>query len=292
MPPDRSPPTLAPRAERTHGRGEGDADPRRVARAAAPGHSTRPGAAAGADTVVEGRAPAPPPAPPAAWAPARDVGREEHLQYLVRLRRMYVLGCFVWSAFGALDLLMIRYVAPAPVGLFLAYRAIGLATLGAVAWRLGRRPEPSPTLLRVFDAAGFVVTAALVSLMCLHLGGIASPYWAGVAVILAARGGLTFDHWRRSAWQYGLVAAPYPLVCVGAAAFSDPVRRQFGDPVALALFVQNLCFLGGVTLLMFYGGHSVWILRRHLFESRSVGRYRLGWGPAGWGRSGRPATGT
>jgi eukaryotic-like serine/threonine-protein kinase len=53
------------------------------------------------------------------------------------------------------------------------------------------------------------------------------------------------------------------------------LAAQFSDPQMLGRFIENLCYLAGTTLLLVYGGHTVWRLRRQVFEARTIGRYEL-----------------
>jgi serine/threonine-protein kinase len=57
--------------------------------------------------------------------------------------------------------------------------------------------------------------------------------------------------------------------------FAARMGAQLRDPSALAGFALNQIFLFSAAAMTLAGGHMMWALRRQVFETRSLGRYRL-----------------
>ncbi|MBV8761785.1 MAG: serine/threonine protein kinase, partial [Deltaproteobacteria bacterium] len=122
----------------------------------------------------------------------------------------------------------------------------------------------------VFPFSGFAI-----SLLALRMGGIASPYAMVVCVgILVLVGALPLP-WRRGAVLAGSTVLVYPLTLLAATAFDDRIGAQLRDPVARDQFIVFVLTLAAGAVCVTWAGHVLWSLRRSVFESRNLGRYRL-----------------
>jgi len=207
--------------------------------------------------------------------PERAVREAEHEAATERLKQALRIGLLVWAATGLLDWWVVQFIGAGSLRRLLLLRALGLPVGVAVLARLGRPTPPSRGWLRFMDVAVFSQASLLVSVMCLHLGSIASPYATGIVLILVARGATMFDHWRTGIWLLGVPALSYPAVMMVAGLLFPDVRAQFTDPHRLGLFGVNLTFIATGWLLLTTAGNFVWNVRREAREPRRIGRYRL-----------------
>jgi serine/threonine-protein kinase len=120
-----------------------------------------------------------------------------------------------------------------------------------------------------------MILSALISVSCIEFGGIVSPLILGVMLVLMGRGAMVTDRWQKAAIPIGLIAITHPATLVAMALFDDPMAAQFRDPTALAGFALHQMFLFGAAAVTLTGGHMTWTLRRQIFETRALGRYRL-----------------
>jgi len=194
---------------------------------------------------------------------------------VLRLRRACTVGVVAWPAFGLVDWFVVEFVHPGRLWLYLVLRAMGiLPLLLSVVVMYGRR-MPGPALLRWTDAGTCTILSALVSVSCIEFGGIVSPLVLGVILVLMGRAALVTDSWKRAIVPIGLIAITHPATLVAMAMFDGPMGAQFRDPTALAGFALNQMFLFAAAAVTLTGGHMTWTLRRQVFETRSLGRYRL-----------------
>ncbi len=201
--------------------------------------------------------------------------RDEHVSAVLRLRRACAVGVVAWPAFAVVDWFIVTFVHPGRLWFYLLLRAIGLLPLLlAVVICYGRR-LPSPAAVRWVEAGGATVLSYLVSLSSIEYGGLTSPLVLGVVIILLARAAIIADRWQRAIVPIGFIAFAHPLAMASLAAFDPRVAAQFHDGAALASFVLNEMFLSAAAALTLVGGHMIWSLRRQVFETRSLGRYRL-----------------
>jgi serine/threonine-protein kinase len=152
---------------------------------------------------------------------------------------------------------------------------VSVSALIFAVWLRLRRDPVSPAFLRGTDLLMLCATAGSTAGLCLVSGGLLSPYAAMIPVVLLGRGVLIPDHWRRGLWQLGVPAFLYPAILLGAAPFSAEIAAQLRDPAALGVLAFNLSVVLGAWGLLVVAGHRVWALRRQVFESRNIGRYRL-----------------
>ncbi len=205
----------------------------------------------------------------------RALERSEHSASVHRLRQALRIGIGVWLAHCALDSWVVQFAGAGSLKYFLGLRFVGGAA-GFAALRALRGPAlPSPRALAWIDLSIFTLVAVLVSFMCVSFNGIASPYAAGLIVILVARGATTLAPWRRGAWLFGIPALSYPVTMLVASVFDVRIAAQFRDPVLLGSFITSLFILATSWLLLTGGGDFAWRLRREALEARNVGRYKL-----------------
>ena len=205
----------------------------------------------------------------------RAIRNTERAAYADRLKQAIQLGLFIWTAAALLDGWVVHFVGVGSLSRLLWLRAAGLVVGVAAYARLRRSTRPSLNALRVMDLAAFTCPAVLLAMMCVHLGGIASPYATGMIVILVARGATASDRGPAGAWLFGAPALAYPAVMIAASCLYPDVRAQFSNPRALGLFGVSLTLLAMTWFSLTVGGNFVWRLRREMLEARRIGRYEL-----------------
>lgn len=202
-------------------------------------------------------------------------GVEDHEDRLRRTRRVAIIAVAAWTLFAVIDWYIVAFLAPGRLWFYLSLRGIGMVTLLGFTFVVFASKEPSSLLLRVSDTTVSVVLSALITVSCLEFGGIESPLAMGVMLILLCRSFAFLDHWKRSIVPFGLVVISYPLTLLGMALVWDRIAVQFGDSRAVAAFFLNLMFVTGAGGMAVAGGHMVWTLKRQLYNSRALGRYKL-----------------
>jgi len=203
------------------------------------------------------------------------VEREEQFSTVLRLRRACAVGVVAWPAFGLVDWFVVTYVHPGRLWLYLAARAAGLLPLLVSVMVMYGRRTPGAALIRWTDAVTCFSLSALVTLTCVESGGLSSPLVLGVLLILLGRAAIMADRCGRALLPIGLIAIAYPATLGAVALLHEPLAAQFRDPVSLGRFALNLIFLSGAVAVTLVGGHMMWALRRQVFETRSLGRYKL-----------------
>jgi serine/threonine-protein kinase len=203
------------------------------------------------------------------------VERDEHVAQVLRLRKAAFLALIAWPMFAAVDWFIVEFVHPGRLEVYLGLRAVGLFLLLVAIAMIHGRKMPSRRRLYVIDVLGCTVASALISISSLEFNGITSPLALGVVTVIVCRSAVFSQHWKRSILPIGLAALAYPATLGILAVYSPMIAAQFRDPQELASFFLNLLFVLSAAGITISGGHVVWALRRQVFESRSLGRYRL-----------------
>ncbi|HEY5960645.1 MAG TPA: serine/threonine-protein kinase [Polyangiaceae bacterium] len=205
----------------------------------------------------------------------RRIEREELVSDTLRLRWLSVVGAGVWVAFGIDDWLNSRFVEPLDLYYFWTIRAVALVPILYVVGRLRSRRKMSRVVFMLHDIGIFCVLQASMSLMCIRFHGITSPLFSGLLVALIARSSILAAPWKRGLLTLGVPLLMYPTVFGIAGIVLPEIRRQFLNSPELATFTRHLFVLSASLGICVWGGHGNWALRRQLFETRNIGRYRL-----------------
>jgi hypothetical protein len=205
----------------------------------------------------------------------RAVGEDERHTYTERLRVGLLAALFLWLAFGVIDWLVATYIVHGSLLTYWGIRGGGLAILTVALLRLHTPPSPSLRQLYLLDTLVVLSIAGCISLMCLQYSGIASPYAHGISLILVGEGVLIQKPWRRAITASSMVALSFPVVMLIAATVDDRIAAQLNDPRTVAIFIQNVLFVFATATFTLIGSHITWALRRKVFETRTIGRYRL-----------------
>jgi len=202
------------------------------------------------------------------------IARHQHAAEVMRARSILAVAFTLWLAVGLpIDLGFHDAIGRGPLAFVVGVRIASSAYQFGVLALLYRRLSPRVSTLLI--ASVFPVSGLGASLLALGMGGIASPYAMVVCVgILVLVSAMPLP-WRRGALLAGVTIAIYPVTMFVAAAFDDGVAAQLRDPVARGYFVVFALTLFAGAVCVTWAGHVLWSLRRSVFESRNLGRYRL-----------------
>lgn len=151
-------------------------------------------------------------------------------------RAMLWMGLFLYPAFGVLDWLR----APDQLHILWTTRVILVAV---TAWMLWFRHRPAYARRPDFWSAAYLAFGGLgISLMTVYMGGLASPYYAGLSLLVCA-GGLLF------VWPASVVVPTNAAIVAGWGLLNLALAP---DPSLLA-GVSNLFFLAATALIISVG---------------------------------------
>lgn len=194
---------------------------------------------------------------------------------VARMRTLVPASAVGWIAFFSLDLVVALWVFPTDVLPFFLLRLAGLTVLLTAGFVLRKVAEPSPALLTALDTSMMVATAGCLSLMGLFAGGVASPYHAFVVLVLLGRAAVLPHRWQEGMWRLAIPALVDPLVLGVASLLVPSIGAQWLDPAARGTYVFYAALLIGAWTLVVLGSHHAWALRRQVFASRNLGRFKL-----------------
>ncbi len=201
--------------------------------------------------------------------------RSEHYSNVLRVRRLAVLSSIAWPLFGLVDAFIVLAVHPGRYWVYLACRLAGVLAFTPAIVRVCSEPRPSPKLLRALELYVTIGMIVLIAIPTIEFRGLESPLILGAIVVVVARAVVTAEHWKQGIGPSVLLFTAYGFVTVLLTALSPVNRHQLTDSGAVATFALYQLFFGAVILMTLLGGNAVWELRRQVFESRSLGRYRL-----------------
>lgn len=204
---------------------------------------------------------------------ANSVRREEFLHYRTKLRAGTAFGFFVYLFFLSTDYL-IAEISGVPfwhvARIRLAVQLLFSLPIVAIQWF-----ELSERQFRVAEVLTYCLAASGVSVMCVETGGLTSVYFGGVMLTLVARSAFVSEHWRKTLLPTAAIVLPYPAILLSASFFRAEIAAQLGEKKAVILFLMQNSFIVCSAVLSVWAGHQVWALRRKIYESRALGRYRL-----------------
>ncbi len=205
----------------------------------------------------------------------RRVEQEELVSDVLRLRWLSLGGAVAWLLFAVQDWMVATIGGRGRLSWYWGVRLVGLVPIGMAFWRLRNPRGFTRRSFLALDIGIFCIIQAGIAFMCLEYGGISSRYFLGVLVALIARTSALAAPWQRGVAIIGVPLSVFPTFMLISALFVPEVSRQFADKNELSIFVQNL-FVSAVSgAICVWGGHGAWAIRRQLFETRSIGKYRL-----------------
>jgi serine/threonine-protein kinase len=200
---------------------------------------------------------------------------EETSDRLQRLRKAVIIAVLAWPVFGLVDWFIVSFVAHGRLWFYLTLRAIGLVILLVAVLQIYAKKTPSSLRLRVLDCVTASLLTILITTSCLEFGGISSPLAMGVVVVILCRSYVFIDHWKRGIIPVGLIVLSYPLTLLVMGVITPTIGDQFADSRAVATFLLNLMFVTTAGAIAVSGSHLIWQLKKQLYNSRALGRYKL-----------------
>lgn len=201
------------------------------------------------------------------------IEREELESYRTRIRAASSVGFFVYLLFGITDYLVARIAGTSFWGIFslrLLFEALIGIPIACILWLQLSREK-----LRALDALAYGTAATGVAVMCIPTGGVESDYYAGIMLVHVCRSAFLSEHWKQALLPSLLIVLPYPVVLVGGAFLYPSLAAQLASTEGIFQFTVQLLFILSNAVLVGWAGHAVWSLRRKVYESRALGRYRL-----------------
>ncbi len=199
----------------------------------------------------------------------------EHTTSVARLRWLLPWSALLWLGFFFVDFVVATWVSPSPLIDYAVIRAVGVVPILGSWLVLRQLDAPSPRLMVGLDLTMMISASASLSAICVLAGGLTSPYNAYVPLVLIGRAAVLPSHWREAIWRLGIPALVNPAVLVLAAFAQPTVSAQWASAPGRGTYFFYFMLLSGTWLLLVIGGHHAWALRRQVFASRSIGRYRL-----------------
>ena len=192
-----------------------------------------------------------------------------------RLRIICLFGVIIVPAFFVMDVVHATWAGhDVPLGTFVVLRlAFSVYYLGmyVLLWRFSLAERG----LTIVEWVLFPPLCVFTSVLGLWTGGIASPYYAGVILIILARCLLVPGGLLRAAAIVLACWWAYPL-SVGIAAWVSPeVAAQFDSAADLGLFVANNLFVAFSIVLSLIGAGVVNRLQLREYRLHRIGRYRI-----------------
>lgn len=201
--------------------------------------------------------------------------RQELSATVGRLRRLLPTAMALWLGFFFVDWVLATWVVPGPLMPYLLLRLLGLLPLLGAWLRLRSDPMPSPRVIAALDILMTGSSAGILAAMCMLSGGLTSPYASYIAMVIAGRAAVWPNHWRTGVVRLGIAAIASPVVMLVALPLSPLLQVQVFDASARATWFFHMMLVLGAWMLLVIASHNAWALRRQVFRSRSIGRYRL-----------------
>lgn len=203
-----------------------------------------------------------------------EIEREEFAADLSRFRKLLPFAIALFGLTSVSDWIAARLVEPQPLTPFLWIRGVtmGLLTVLYCAvyfWR------PTRFVFGVIANATFTIAAFAVSSLCLFFGGATSPIGAAVTCVMIVSGFSLPRPWRKAVPSKLTELISFPLTILVGSLFFPRIAAQLRSPAGLKAFSEILIFLLTNVLLLVYGGHVYWRVRRSAIEAKQGSRCRL-----------------
>jgi eukaryotic-like serine/threonine-protein kinase len=203
------------------------------------------------------------------------ISRHQHAAEVLRARSILAVAFTLWLLVGVpIDVFLHDAIGTGSLAFVLITRLASSAYQFTVLALLFHR-QLAPKLASALIASVFPISGFAISLIATHMGGISSAYAMVVCVGILVLVTAAPLRWQRGAILAGSTIATFPLTMLVASAFDPHIAAQLHDPGARGEFLVSTMTLGAGAVCVAWAGHVLWSLRRSVFESRNLGRYRL-----------------
>jgi len=135
---------------------------------------------------------------------------ETHEERRAAFERLTLVGSIAWPLFAAADVLGAHlWHREQALPALLALRAMG-TVIAMVLFAATRWGALTPFALALLDYVMWVMSGGFVAAMALQLGGLTSPQFAGIILLIAARAALVPSHWLRTLSAAGMAGLMWP----------------------------------------------------------------------------------
>jgi len=205
--------------------------------------------------------------------------RQQELQkeYLLDVRRAAMIakvGAVMWPFCVIFDYLQAYRLGEGDFVALVSLRAICEVGIVLAALRLSQTPPPTEREFTRMATATMALFAATLAGMCVASSGFDSIYIAGNLLVAVGLVFIPQPFWP-SLGRVALVMLPHPVILFISTLFDPRLAAQLHDPQVMAVALQYLvcCIAVGPGVAAFSASYAQ--VRKDLFESKSIGRYRL-----------------
>ena len=193
------------------------------------------------------------------------------------IRRAMAVGAWVWPLFFLVDLYLGLVVYPESahtLPMCLTFRSIAEAGIITVFF-LSRRKKIQSRTLKLANASMCLLCSILISIMGLEMGGAASPYIHGLALVILIEALAAPAPWRDTLSFAVPSVLSYPAVVLIAAQFRPDIAKLVADPAQIELFGAHYSILLSAAIISTFSGQIGHNARVQLRKARRLGRFRL-----------------
>jgi serine/threonine-protein kinase len=188
---------------------------------------------------------------------------------------LFGMGVFAWPSFFVADYVADQIHGGHHTAWLLGWRAFGtLIGLGGLLV-VRRSPGLSERALTAVDLVVFAAGSALIAVIALPSGGLATRSMQGVMLLTIVRATYVPARWTRGLLLSIPTVLAFPALMALAAMWDLRVRAQWTNPAELGVFFYDLLFVVSGAVLGSIGSHLLYVARRQVWEARKLGNYRL-----------------
>ena len=201
------------------------------------------------------------------------LGRETHSLFRTRLLTAAMFGAMLSPMFGAVDLL--AYLTWDPqmnLPAFLVLR-FGMTLWFAALWVFLRQADHLS--VTAMDWLIFAPPAVALGYMTAATGGAASPYVAGITLLVVARTILVPGKASRHMPVVGFLVVSYPLTVLAFGQYGGNLLLWLSDANEMGHLAANLFPLLAIAGVGLVGSDMIHAMHQRLVSARSLGRYKI-----------------
>lgn len=206
---------------------------------------------------------------------ARDALRAQDARaHAARIARLSPVPLVGWLAFLPFDVTLTRLIYPeSTLPVVVVRGAVGVA-LAIVYVVVRTKPPRSELGIDLLIAAMMAVLCGAIGVICTYCGGLSSVHGAGALIVMSAPSFIELP------WRRGLRVAfagwiAFIAVTLGALLVRQRLDAELDSGPGVIVFSSYVLMLLTMGTIAVVGGHLGHRLRQQVYESRSIGRYKL-----------------
>jgi hypothetical protein len=203
-----------------------------------------------------------------------EIEEDDVRAHAARIVRLSAMPAICWTGFLPIDVVFTRALFPESTAVVVSIRLVVGVLLGGLYFVIRRHPPRTRNGVDLLLSALMLALAGPIGVIASFCGGVTSIHGAGALIVMSVPSFIELP-WARGARVAAVGVASFVAACAITESIRGTLAGEIGDLHSRVTFEAHVFLLMAMGVIAVVGGHLGHRLRQQVYESRSIGRYKL-----------------